>query len=86
MITTETLKTLFEENPGKDTLHLEGRCVVCECGLTVEICATTEGFGINGGILLDRDQQNIVICCVDCIHAAPARLQEQFTVPMHLND
>ena len=81
MLTIESLQALFEENPGENTLDIQERCIVCGCGLTVKICATKDGFGINGGILLDRDQQNFVICCVNCFHAAPSHLQEQLPAP-----
>jgi hypothetical protein len=72
MLNVDNLTALFEANPGKTTLNIQGKCIACRRNLTVEICTTMDGFGFNGGMLLDKDQQDYVVSCVDCIHAAPA--------------
>lgn len=71
MLNVESLKELFEAHPGETTLNIQGKCIACERNLTVEICPTTDGFGFKGGMLLDKDQQDYVISCVNCIHTAP---------------
>ena len=71
MLTVECLTALFEAHPGKATLYIQGKCVACSRDLTVEICPTREGFGINGGMLIDKVQHDYVVSCVDCIHSAP---------------
>jgi hypothetical protein len=70
MLNAERLTALFEAHPGQTTLCIQGKCVACRRDLTVEICPTKEGFGINGGMLLDKDRQDYVVSCVDCIHSA----------------
>ena len=72
MLNVERLTELFEAHPGETTLNIQGKCIACRRSLTVEICTTTDGFGFNGGMLLEKDQQNYVVSCVECIHAAPA--------------
>jgi hypothetical protein len=72
MLNVDNLKELFEEHPGESTLNIQGKCIACRCDLTVEISPTTDGFGINGGMLLDRDQQDYVVSCVDCLHSQTA--------------
>ena len=72
MLNLENLKELFEEHPGQSTLNIKGQCIACSRDLTVEISATTDGFGINGGMLVDRDRQDYVVRCVDCIHSTTA--------------
>lgn len=72
MLNIETLTALFEAHPGKTTLNIQGKCIACKCDLIVEICTTTDGFGFNGGMLLDNDRQSYVVSCVKCTPAAPA--------------
>jgi len=73
MLNFENLTELFEAHPGEATLNIQGKCIACERNLTVEICPTTDGFGFKGGMLLDKDQQDYVISCENCIHTATAR-------------
>ena len=69
MLNAESLTKLFKEHPGQTSLNIEGKCSTCRRDLTVEICPTTDGFGINGGMLVDKDRQDYVISCVDCLHS-----------------
>ena len=73
MLNIEKLTELFEAHPGETTLNIQGKCIACERNLIVEICPTTDGFGFKGGMLLDKDQQDYVISCENCIHTATAR-------------
>lgn len=73
MLNIESLTALFEAHPGKTTLNIQGKCFACKRDLNVEICPTKDGFGINGGMLLDKEPQDYVVSCVDCIHSAPVK-------------
>jgi hypothetical protein len=73
MLNVENLTEIFEAHPGETTLNIQGKCIACGRDLTVEIRPTADGFGFNGGMLLDKDRQNYVISCVECTLAAPVR-------------
>ena len=70
MLNVENLAELFKKHPGKTTLNIQGKCFACRRDLNVEISPTTGGFGIKGGMLLDKNRQDYVISCVDCIDSA----------------
>ena len=67
----EILKKMFEENPKKTTIVLQGKCSACSCRTIIEITPTSGGFGLHGGALLKSSPDKHLIKCPDCYHENP---------------
>ena len=65
LISLETLGKLLNENPQMDPVVIKRNCRQCGCKLEIEIHKTSGGFGLQGGILLEADQQ-ILADCLKC--------------------
>ena len=62
----EILKKLFEANPEKSTIVLNGKCSDCGCETIIEITPTSGGFGLKGGALF-----KYLVKCHDCYQINP---------------
>ena len=61
-----TLRKIFEADPGKSTIKLKEKCSDCGCEVIIEITSTSGGFGLNGGVLLKGDAESTFVKCPDC--------------------
>lgn len=48
----DELRKIFEANPEKSTITINGKCSDCERKVIVEIKPTSGGYGLLGGILV----------------------------------
>jgi hypothetical protein len=62
----EELRKLFEANPDKTTITVNGRCSDCGRKLVVEIKPTSGGYGLQGGILVECPPEKYCITCLKC--------------------
>ena len=62
----EILKKLFEANPEKSTIVLNGKCSDCGCETIIEITPTSGGFGLKGGALIKYSPEDYLVMCHDC--------------------
>ncbi|MCW9095714.1 MAG: hypothetical protein OQJ74_07720 [Ignavibacteriaceae bacterium] len=62
----EVLKKIFEANPDKSTITINGKCSDCGRKVIVEIKPTSEGYGLQGGILVKRSPEKYSITCPEC--------------------
>ena len=62
----EMLRKMFEANPEKSVIGLEGRCSDCGCDLIIEITPTSGGFGLQGGALLEYSSGGYFAKCPNC--------------------
>lgn len=65
----EILKTMFEANPKKSTIVLNGKCSDCGCETIIEITATPEGFRLLGGALIKCSHYGFITKCSACYRA-----------------
>jgi hypothetical protein len=62
----EKLRKLFEANPEKSTMVLDGKCSDCGCDTIIEITPTSGGFGLKGGALIKYSPEDYIVKCHDC--------------------
>jgi len=62
----EILRKLFEANPEKSTIVLNGKCSDCGCETIIEITPTSGGFGLKGGTLFKYSSEDYLMKCHDC--------------------
>jgi len=67
----EILKKLFEANPEKSTIVLNGTCSDCGYDTIIEITPTSGGFGLNGGALFKYSLDDYLVKCHDCYQINP---------------
>jgi len=62
----DILRKIFEANPEKSTIIINGKCSECERTLIVEIKPTSGGYGLQGGILVKSSLEAYFITCPKC--------------------
>jgi hypothetical protein len=67
----EILRKLFEANPEKSTIILNGKCSDCGCETIIEITPTSGGFGLEGGALFKYSPEDYLVKCHDCCQINP---------------
>jgi len=67
----EILRKLFEANPEKSTIALNGKCSDCGCETIIEITPTSGGFGLKGGALFKYSPDDYLVKCDDCCQVNP---------------
>ena len=65
----EILRKLFDANPEKSTIVLNGKCSDCGCETIIEITPTSGGFGLKGGALIKCSPEDYLVKCHDCYQA-----------------
>ena len=64
LVSLDTLKRIFADNGPASPVVMQRTCNECGCDVKIELHRTSGGFGLQGGILLERDQQIVA----DCLH------------------
>jgi len=67
----EILQKLFEAQPEKSVIILNGKCSDCGCDTTIEITPTSGGFGLQGGALCEYSSDDYTMKCCDCYQVNP---------------
>ncbi|MGD2030468.1 MAG: hypothetical protein PVG86_11105 [Desulfobacterales bacterium] len=67
----EILKKIFEDNPEKSTIVLNGKCADCGCDVEIEIIPTSGGFGLLGGSLFKNAPDEYFAKCPNCYKNNP---------------
>ena len=67
----ELFRKLFESNPEKSTIVLNGKCSDCGYDTLIEITPTSGGFGLQGGALFRHSPDDYLIKCHDCYNTDP---------------
>jgi hypothetical protein len=62
----DVLKKIFEANPEKSTITINGKCSHCERKVIVDIKPTSGGYGLLGGILVKCSPEKYFITCPEC--------------------
>jgi len=62
----DVLRKIFEANPEKSTITINGKCSECGCKVIVEIKPTSGGYGLLGGILVKCSPEKYSITCPEC--------------------
>lgn len=62
----DVLRKIFEANPEKSTITINGKCSDCGRKVIVEIKPTSGGYGLQGGILIKRSPEKYSISCPEC--------------------
>jgi hypothetical protein len=65
------LRKMFDVNPEKSTIVLNGKCSDCGCKTIIEITPTSEGFGLQGGTLFKCSLEEYLVKCAVCYQANP---------------
>ena len=65
----EILRKMFKANSGKSTIGLLDKCFVCGRKINVEITPTSEGFGLQGGVLIKHKPDKYLAKCPACHEA-----------------
>jgi len=60
------LKKMFEANPEKSTIMLKNKCSECRRDTIIEITPTSDGFGLQGGVLLKCSHNRYKVKCPGC--------------------
>ena len=68
----EILKKMFETNPKKTIIVLNGKCSNCGCETIIEITSTSGGFGLQGGALFKNMLGGFSAKCADCYGVIPS--------------
>ncbi len=71
MIYLEALEKIFADTPDKSTIAIKSKCENCGCEITVDVTPTPEGFGLQGGVLLECVSNGFLAQCLDCYKANP---------------
>ena len=67
----EILRKMFEANPEKSTIVLKDKCSDCGYKTIIEITPVSEGFGLQGGVLLKCPPDGYLAKCPACYEASP---------------
>jgi len=67
----EILRKMFVGNPEMSTIKLKEICSDCGCETTLEITPTSEGFGLQGGVLFKSSIDKYIVKCLACIEGNP---------------
>ena len=67
----ETLRKIFKAKPEKSTIVLKGKCSDCGCKIILNITSTSEGFGMQGGVLFKCSPARYCAKCSDCYKVNP---------------
>jgi hypothetical protein len=67
----EILKKIFEANPDKSKIVVNGKCLDCGCDVIIEITPTSGGYGLQGGALFKRSNDEYCTKCPDCYKINP---------------
>lgn len=67
----EMLRKLFESNPEKSIIVLKGKCSDCGRDIIINITPTSEGFGLQGGALLECSSDEYLAKCPNCYKINP---------------
>jgi len=62
----DMLRKIFEANPEKSTITINGKCSDCGREVIVEITPTSGGYGLQGGILVKCSPEKYSITCDEC--------------------
>ena len=62
----DVLRKIFEANPEKSTITINGKCSNCERKVIIEIRRTSGGYGLLGGIFVKCSPENYSIICPEC--------------------
>jgi len=62
---------MFDVNPEKSTIVLNGKCSDCGCETIIEITPTSEGFGLQGGALFKCSLEEYLVKCAACCQINP---------------
>ena len=62
----EILKKIFEGKPEKSSIAIEGSCSDCGSETTIEVTATSGGFGLLGGVLFKCSPGGYLMRCETC--------------------
>ena len=62
----DVLRKIFEANPEKSTITINGKCLDCGRKVIVEIKPTSRGYGLQGGILVKCSSEKYSITCPEC--------------------
>ena len=65
------LRELFDANPEKSTIVLNGKCSDCGCEIIIEITPTSGGFGLQGGVLFKCSTDKYIAKCFACYRVNP---------------
>lgn len=67
----EVLRKIFEANPEKSAIIVNGKCSNCGCKVSVEIKPTPGGFGLLGGAMMKCSPNRYLTKCADCYEFNP---------------
>ena len=73
LVSMETLRKIFADNGPKSPVIIQRTCSECGCDVKIELHKTSGGFGLQGGILLERDHL-MVADCLQCYEKHTAEL------------
>lgn len=62
----ETLKKMAEQNNNAKKFSYECLCHHCGCDVEIKITKTSGGYGLQGGVLYQPNDGNLLALCVDC--------------------
>lgn len=62
----EILRKIFEGKPENSTISIKGSCSECGCETTIEVTATSGGFGLMGGVLSKGSPDGYCMRCQAC--------------------
>ena len=67
----EIIKKIFEVNPDKSKIVINGKCLGCGCDVIIEITPTSGGYGLQGGVLFRCSNDEYCAKCPDCYKINP---------------
>ena len=65
------LGEMFESNPEKSTIVINGKCSSCGRETTIEITTTSGGFGLLGGTIFKCSPNGYLMKCPSCYQDSP---------------
>jgi len=67
----DTLRKIFEANPGKSSIQIKERCSDCGCVVIIDITPVSGGFGLQGGNLYRCSPDAYQAQCPECYKNRP---------------
>ena len=72
LLRLDTLNNLFASHASTKPIRSRSICRDCGGEVEIEICRTSGGFGLQGGVLYEPEPKRFIAKCTACFQRGPA--------------
>ena len=77
LLRLDTLNKLFASHTSTKPIRSRSLCRDCGGEVEIEICRTTGGYGLQGGVLYEPEPKKFIAKCTKCYKKGPELLVNQ---------